>query len=129
MRKISLLITAFLFISVEIFTSEGQVGEKDCNVQQEQTADFEGQKSAEKNFKFFNKKKKKSSFFKTFKEIRKIKKELKKDQTAMDNMMLVGLALIVGGLIIHLIGVPLVGQIVMIIGVVILLYAILKKFF
>ena len=130
MRKFLLLITAILFISVGAFASERQDDEKDCNIkQQSQTVDFKGQKSAKNDFKILNKKTERNSFFKTFKEVRKIKKELKKNQTAMDKMMLTGLALLLGGLIIHLIGVPLVGTILMVIGVVILLYAILKKYF
>ena len=126
MKKILLLFAAFLFVSFAMFASEGEI-EKSKN--EKQNVSYEKQTPAEKSSKQLKKENKKLTFFQKVKQIRKIKKELKKSQTAMGPMMMVGLGLLLGGLIIFLIDVPLVGTVIMILGVVLLLYAVLKKFF
>ena len=131
MRKILFLIATFLFVSVGAYASEGEVaGDKKIS-QEKQTVNIEKQKSAKKNFKLLKGANKKENFFQKLKKVRKIKKELKKNQTAMGKMMMAGLGLLLGGLLLYLIvtSAPILGIIVMVLGLVILLYAVLKKFF
>jgi len=130
MRKILLLVATFLFVSFTAYASEGEI-EKDINkaTNEKQNVNSEKQKAAKKSLKLFKNNNKKLNFFQKVRKIRKIKKELKKNQTAMGMMMMVGIGLLLGGLIIFLIGAEIIGTIIMILGLVLLLYAVLKKFF
>ena len=126
MKKVLFLIVASLFIFSGVYGAEGLADENNNSNDQVEYSLEKAQKDIE-NAKKLDKK-----------ELRKLKKaekkKLKKQKRIMqilNNMMMVGLGILILGLLLYLIvsSAPILGIIVMIIGIVLLLYAALKQFF
>lgn len=125
MKKLLFLIAASLFVFSGLYAAEGLTERSTLNKDNSEQTIKEIKNHA--GFKTLDKK-----------EFKKLKKEFKKElrqkrsiKENISNMLLFGALLLVGGLLLYLIvtGAPWIGIAVMIVGVLLLIYGALTKFF
>lgn len=127
MKKVLFLIVASLFIFSGAFAAEGVA---DDNVKAEKKAELSIEK-AKKDFTQTKKidRKELRKFKKEFKKKIKQRKKIHKIKDVLNNMLMVGLGILILGLLLYLITVGWLGIAVMVIGLVLLLYGVLKQYF
>lgn len=130
MKKVFLLLVMSLFIYSGVFSAESFTDENKLNQKQIENEVTKNNGDTEKLI-IKTEKISKKEFKKIKRNNRKLIKDKKRIKNAMSSMLLVGAGLLVFGLLLYLVvtSATWLGIAVMVIGLVLLLYGVLKKFF